>query len=103
MTNELALTKEQRIAYDRFIKARNKVYRGSKWVRPSDIEGCVDVEGLNHPVFIVNDAYAEYVNALQAWLDIEPKFRNEERMRATRGDYGAADSWEDKQTKRREL
>jgi hypothetical protein len=54
------------------------------------------VEGLNHPLFIVNDAWLEYKEAFQAWLDIEPTFRDKERMRASRGDYGKPDSWEDK-------
>ena len=101
MSEQLELTKEQRVAYDRYIKARDKVGYGSKanrvaWVKPSVISGCVDVEGLNHPVYIINDPYVEYLDAFQAWLDIEPRFRQEERMRASRGDYGLADSWDSK-------
>jgi len=94
--NRLELTKEQQIAYDRFIKARDKVYKGGVWVRPSEFDGCVDVEGINHPLFLVNDVFIEYQNAFQAWLDIEPRFRKEQRMRASRGDYGTSDSWDDK-------
>ena len=103
MTKQLELTKEQQVAYDRFIKLRDKIGYGSKsnkvpWVKQSTIAGCVDVEGLNHPVFIINDVYLEYLDAFQAWLDIEPKFRQEQRMRASRGDYGQSDSWDSKQS-----
>ena len=90
------LTKEQRTAYDRYIRARDRVFSGSKWVRQSSMESTVDIQGYNHPFFVVNDAYKEYVEAFQAWLDIEPKFRDEQRMRSTRGDYGLSDNWEDK-------
>ena len=31
-----------------------------------------------------------------AWLEVEPTFRNEERLRMSRGDYGQADSWDEK-------
>jgi len=96
MSNQLELTKEQQTAYDRFIKARDKVYSGKKWVVPSDFEGCVDVVGLNHPLFVVNDVYLAYQDAFRAWLDIEPHFRSQERMRASKGDYGTSDSWEEK-------
>jgi hypothetical protein len=96
MSNTLELTQEQRKAYDRFIRARDKVRKGSKWVKPSPIESSVDIEGFNHPFYVANEAYQEYMDAFMAWLDIEPKFRDAERMRASRGDYGLADSWEDK-------
>lgn len=104
MSNLLQLTEEQKKAYNRFIAARDKLgyglkNRNPKWVNPSEVEGCVDVEGFNHPLFIVNEVYLEYVNAFQAWLDIEPRFRDEERMRSSRGDYGLADTWEQKSSK----
>jgi hypothetical protein len=51
---------------------------------------------MNHPLFIVNDAWLEYKEAFQAWLDVEPAFRDRERLRATRGDYGKLDNWEEK-------
>jgi hypothetical protein len=95
-TKQLELTKEQRIAYDRFIRARDRVTNGKTWVRPSEFEGCLDVEALNHPLFVVNQPYMDYLEAFDAWLDIEPRFRQEERMRASRGDYGLADSWDDR-------
>ena len=103
MSNTLQLTAEQRKAYDRYIRCRDKMKlvptkdnRSFPFIPQSDTAGCVDVEGLNHPLFIVNDAWLEYKEAFQAWLDIEPTFRDKERMRASRGDYGKPDNWEDK-------
>ena len=90
------LTKEQQTAYARFVKARNRVFYGDAWVKPSEFGECVYVEGMNRPLFPVNDAYVEYLEAFQAWLDIEPKSRQETRMRASRGDYGTSDSWEER-------
>ena len=95
----LELTKEQQKAYDRFIKARDRVHKGPKWVKSSVIESSVDIAGFNHPFYVPNETYQEYLDAFMAWLDIEPRFRDVERMRASRGDYGLADSWEDKASK----
>lgn len=106
MSNLLKLTGDQQKVYDRYIKARNKMGIGRglisktpkpKWIPSSDYIACIDVTGLNHPMFIANDAYLEYQEAFQAWLAIEPEFRFAERMRASRGDYGLTDSWEEKQ------
>lgn len=96
MSNLIELTKDQQIAYARFIKARNKVFYGDAWVRPSKFGECVYVEGMNHPLFPINDVYVDYLEAFQAWLDIEPKSRQENRMRASRGDFGTSDSWEER-------
>ena len=97
------LTKEQEIAYKRFIKARNNVSLGQyrrlnkgPWQPTSDVLCTVDVAGMNHPMFLENEAWAEYKEANLAWWAIEPAYRKEERMSMIRGDYGDADSWKDK-------
>jgi len=98
------LTNEQKHAYARFIKARDKMFkRGNKWIPTSDVLACIDVAGMNHPLFVVNDEYLEYKEASEAWWDIEPEFRKTERMRASRGDYGVSDSWEEKPMKVKEI
>ena len=96
------LNDQQLKAYNRFIRARDRVklVRTSEnlkneWVPMSDYSACVDAEGLNHPLFEVNDEWLEYKEASSAWWAIEPAFRDAERMRASRGDYGKSDSWED--------
>lgn len=102
---KINLTKEQEIAYNRFIKARNKVgipHRTGKWIPHSDYF-CADVGGINHPLFVVNEDWQEYKEAFLNWLKVEPKFREEERMRSTRGDYGVEDSWDDRANKVKEL
>jgi hypothetical protein len=33
-----------------------------------------------------------------SWLAVEPKFREQERMRMSRGDYGTQDSWDEKKS-----
>jgi hypothetical protein len=111
MSKLLELTQEQQKAYDRFIRARNKMgigrgvisqYRSKskpKWIPSSDCLACIDVAGMNHPMFILNEDYQEYKEAFEAWLDVEPKFRDQERMRASRGDYGASDNWEERKVK----
>ena len=100
----IKLDHEQQKAYDRFIRARNRVYgRKGKWVRASDYTSTVDIVGLNHPLFELNEEYQEYQDAFKEWLAVEPAFRHEERMRASRGDYGVMDSWDDKPSKIKEL
>lgn len=95
-------TPEQKKAYDRFIKARDEV----KLVRTAGNfkkpyiphRQCLDsihLAGENHCQFIRNDAWWEYLEASEAWWAIEPRFRHEQRMRATRGDYGDEDNWDD--------
>ena len=96
MITRIELTPEQIGAYNRYIIARDKVFKHpKKWVRLSEIQSCIDVPNLNHPLFVVNDEYIEYTNAFQEWLRVEPPFRQEERMRATRGDYESNDNWEE--------
>jgi hypothetical protein len=100
---KLVLTEEQQRAYDRFIVARNKtgIVRTSgrnkiPWVRLAEVQSTVDIAGMNHPLFESNDIWLEYLEAFALWMQVEPKFRDEERMRMSRGDYGVQDSWEDR-------
>lgn len=97
------LTPEQKKAYDRFITARNKVglvrvsgFSKNKWIPMSDCSGTVDIVGLNHPYFELNEPWLEYKEAFTAWLAVEPRFRDDDRMRMSRGDYGVQDSWDEK-------
>lgn len=100
----MILTNEQQRAYNRYIKARDKMFkREHKWIPASDYLACVDVVGMNHPLFLVNHDYQEYKEAFLAWLAVEPEFREKERLRASRGDYGVADSWEEKPSRVKEL
>ena len=95
-------TVEQVKAYERFIKARDKVgivrtqgYTKRPWVRQAVVTQTVDIAGLNHPLFEENDDFIEYLDASLLWWAIEPEFRKKERMSAIRGDYGSSDSWND--------
>ena len=94
-------TVEQVKAYERFIKARDKVglvrtagYAKRPWIRTADYN-TVDVEGQNHPLFELNEDWQEYKEASSLWWAIEPEFRKTERLSAIRGDYGTADSWDE--------
>jgi hypothetical protein len=95
------LSPEQQRAYDRYITARNKMGIGCrvkprKWIPSRDYLACVDIAGMNHPLFVVNDDWVEYKEAFLAWLAVEPRFREEERLRMSRGDYGIEDSWDER-------
>lgn len=97
------LTKEQKIAYARFIKARDRVGlvpecrdNTKPWVRTADVQSTVDVTGLNHPLFEQNDEWLEYKEASLAWWAIKPEFRKKERMSSIRGDYGQSDNWDER-------
>jgi len=109
MTTKINFSPDQRKAYDRFIKARNEVgavkskNSGKKWIPFRDYFETVDIAGMNHPLFVVNDEYIEYKTAFAEWLKVEPEFREMERMRSSRGDYGVSDSWEDKSNSVKEL
>ena len=98
----IELNQEQQRAYTRFIKARDRVGLGpiknknNSWVRLADYSSCVDVVGMNHPLFVQNDEFLEYKDALAGWLAVEPAFREQERLRMSRGDYGTQDSWDDR-------
>jgi hypothetical protein len=103
------LTKEQKLAYARFIKARDRVglvpeARNNKlpWVRTADVQSTVDIAGLNHPLFEQNDEWLEYKEASLAWWAIEPEFRKDDRMSSIRGDYGQADNWDERSPKIRD-
>ncbi len=75
----ISLSMEQQRAYDRFIRARDRLRHSPKWIPRSDVLACVDVAGLNHPMFIQNDEYLEYKDAFTEWLKVEPEFRKGER------------------------
>jgi hypothetical protein len=97
----IKLTQEQKLAYDRYIRARNKVglvrtagYAKRAWVRTAEYD-TVDLAGINHPLFARNDEWFEYKEASLAWWAIEPEVRKISRMSAIRGDYGTADSWDE--------
>jgi hypothetical protein len=99
----LVLTDEQQTAYNRFIHTRNKckvvitqTNVMAKHIPQSAVVCSVDIAGMNHPVFQHNDDYESYCEAFQAWLRVEPQFREKERMRSSRGDYaGLSDNWGD--------
>jgi hypothetical protein len=95
-------TEEQKRVYDRFITARNKVglvrtagFTKRPWIRTADVVCTVDVAGINHPLFEVNEDWFEYKEASLAWWAIEPELRKLERLSAIRGDYGISDSWDE--------
>lgn len=101
-TNMIELTQEQRSAYDRFIRARDRVKLvrtskniGNEWIPHRDYLDSYKAEGEHHPLFEPNLIWQEYKEASLAWWKVEPQFRRDERMRMSRGDYGRIDSWED--------
>lgn len=98
----IELSKEQRLAYNRFIRARDIVKLvktnaniKNEWIPHRDYLDSYRQEGSHHPLFEPNVIWQEYKDAFMAWLQVEPSFRNQERMRMSRGDYGQGDSWED--------
>ena len=98
----LDLTEEQIRAYKRFIRARDQVKMvvtrdniRNSYIPHRDYLDSIHVEHLNHPLFIENDPWLEYKEASAAWWAIEPEFRHHERMRASRGDYGVEDNWDE--------
>lgn len=102
MSNMIELSKEQQRAYDRFIRARDRVklvrtHANIKyeWIPHRDYLDSVKHDGEHHPMFEPNLIWQEYKDAFMAWLAVEPAFRDEERMRMSRGDYGHSDSWDD--------
>jgi len=102
---KIELSQEQKIAYGRYIKARDRVGLGSKrgaYV-PHSRYFAVEVTGVIHPLYVENELWIEYLEASSNWWQIEPAFRNEERMRASRGDYGSSDDWSDPSEQLREL
>ena len=102
MFEKIKLTHEQQTAYNRFIRARDtvKLVRtsknlGNEWIPHRDYLDSYRQEGSHHPLFEPNTIWQEYKDASLAWWAVEPEFRNQERMRMSRGDYGQSDSWED--------
>jgi hypothetical protein len=106
----IKLTQEQQRAYDRFIRARDRVRIGQygkkqkgPWIPLSDVVCTVDVAGLNHPLFEQNDDWLEYKEASLEWWAIEPEFRKTQRMSMIRGDYGDSDNWREKKQYLKEI
>ena len=102
MNNFLELNDEQQKAYDRFIRARDRVKLvrtvkniKNEWIPHRDYVESYRADGEHHPLFEPNPLWQESKDAFEAWLKVEPKFRDEERMRMSRGDYGKQDSWDD--------
>ena len=90
----------QNEAYKRFIHARNSVSLGQYrrhnkdiWQPTTDISNTVCNPRANHPLYESNDAWLEYKAASSAWWAVEPEYRADERLRASRGDYGRSDNW----------
>ena len=105
----LEFNKEQKLAYARFIRARNRVGlvpeardNTKPWVRTADVQSTVDITGMNHPLFEQNDEWLEYKEASLAWWAVEPEFRKTERMSSIRGDYGQSDNWDERAPKVRD-
>jgi hypothetical protein len=101
MSKYLELTPEQQKAYDRFIKARDTVKlvvtaknRTLPYIPHRDYIDSEHVAGSATPLFEPNLPWLEYKEASLAWWAIEPAFRDKERMRMSRGDYGTQDSWD---------
>ena len=104
------LTPEQHRTYDRFIKARDtvKLVRTAKnaklpYIPHREYTDSITEVGTLAPLFIPNLPWLEYLEASEAWWKIEPAFRDQERMRMSRGDYGQADSWEEHEPKMRDM
>ena len=96
----MELSEEQKRAYDHFIRCRNTVKivqtRNNlklPYVPFSDVLRCVDVPGLNHPMYEPYDLWLEYKAAFAAWLKVAPYRKT---MSAIAGDYGKSDNWESK-------
>lgn len=107
---KLELTEVQLKAYRKFIRARDQIKLvktndniRNPYIPHRDYLDSVQIIHLNHPLFVLNDDWLEYKEASLAWWAIEPAFRHEERMRASRGDYGAEDSWDDDATDVKDL
>jgi len=61
----------------------------------AEVVQTVDIAGFNHPFYEANELWLEYLEASMAWWKIEPAFRDQQRMRSSRGDYGAvSDNWD---------
>jgi hypothetical protein len=98
----IELTKEQKSAYQRFIRARDRVKLvktasniKNEWIPHRDYLDSYRADGEHHPLFEPNLIWEEYKQASSAWWAIEPEFRKNERMSMARGDYGKQDSWAD--------
>lgn len=104
------LTTEQQRAYDRFIRARDtmKIVRTAKNIKLPYIPQRDYLDSYHEtaslvPLFIPNEPWLEYKEASEAWWKIEPAFRDKERMRMSRGDYGVSDNWDEHEPKMRDM
>jgi len=99
----IELNEEQMAAYQRYKKAADNVGLGKRikgeWVPFSDVLGSLKPDGTATPLFVPNELWLEYKAAVEAWLKVEPRFRHEERLRSTRGDYDHEDSWDEPEAK----
>jgi len=96
----IELTQEQQKAYKEYIKHRDKVKVVltnknfmNEYVPFSEVLATIDVLGLNHPMYIQNDAWIDYLEAREGWLLVEPKERSQGRLRMSKGDYSDPDDW----------
>jgi len=96
------LSPEQQQAYNRFIRARDKVKMVQTaqnanwpWIPHRDYIDSITPVGSNHPLFIQNDEWLEYKEASAAWWKIEPEHRKR-RSSMINGDFGTQDSWDEK-------
>lgn len=103
MTNKL--TDVQIKAYKRFARAAEKVKlvrtrKNFTWpyIPHRDYTECIKADGDSHPLFLENTEWEEYKIASAEWWRVEPEWRKDERMRASHGDYGDEDSWDDEVT-----
>ena len=106
----LNLTPEQDRAYQRFIRARDTmcIVRTAKNAKLPYIPQRMYLDSVHEagnlaPMFIPNLAWQEYLEASSEWWQVEPRFRGEERMRMSRGDYGTSDNWDESESKMRDI
>ena len=104
------LNPEQQRAYERFIRARDKVKlvrtkNNAKlpYIPHREYTDSITESGSLAPLFIPNLPWLEYLEASLAWWAIEPKFRDEERLRMSRGDYESSDSWDEHEPKMKDM
>jgi hypothetical protein len=96
-------TQEQIAAFRKYMQAADRVGLGRRtktpWVPFSDVLGSLKPDGARTPLYVPNTLWLEYKAAAEAWLAIEPQDKKDNRMSATRGDYGSEDSWEEPESK----
>lgn len=91
-------TEEQCAAFAAIRAIEKKIERSPTHIPRSNVLGCVDVPGQNHPAFIPNDLELERQAAWLHWWQVQPE-PLKARMSAIRGDYGRSDSWDEPREK----